>query len=101
MDFKVKTIGMMYKPAVLACVASLMLFACAPEPERQPLPTSVPAMAVPTLAPPVATAQPDLTGRLWIDNALGDIWLIDLASGAVAPAVRTGEVFPGQPASDA
>jgi Tol biopolymer transport system component len=85
--------------AIIAAHLGIVLAACgAPDAQIESLPTSVPVIAVPTLAPPSATPQPSLRGRLWLDFALGDVWSIDLASGATTPALRTDDAFPGQPA---
>jgi Tol biopolymer transport system component len=38
-----------------------------------------------------------LAGRLWVDQALGDIWRIELASGQVSRVNTPSDIFPTQP----
>lgn len=83
-------------PKVVAAAAALLLTACA----TAGAPAGVPAVASlqQALPVPVATGQPDLVGALWMDQAFGEIWRIDLPSGAVRKVLATGEHFPAQPA---
>ena len=41
--------------------------------------------------------MPQLAGRLWVDQALGDLWLIELASGKVSRVSTPNDIFPAQP----
>ena len=83
---------------VIAC--ALLLAACNTGSTLVPTPPIVTLPLVPTLGPPAATPMPQLTGRLWADQALGDIWVIDIATGAVSRANTGANVFPTQPWSD-
>lgn len=80
----------------ITVAATLLLAACAPA----AAPAGVPAGAQvqQALPVPVATGQPDLAGALWMDQAFGEIWRIDLPSGAVRKVLATDKVFPAQPA---
>ncbi len=73
------------------------LIACSPEPTATPIPPTPTAIAVPTLGPPQATPAPQLAGRLWVDQALGDFWRIELASGQVGRVNTPSDIFPAQP----
>lgn len=77
--------------------AALVLVACGTAPVAiEPLPEPTP-LAIPTLGPPHVTPQPNLKGRLWVDQALGTIWIVDLPTGRVSKATTAPDVFPIQP----
>ena len=44
--------------------------------------------------------MPNLSGRLWADQALGDIWVIDLATGKVTRVNTSANIYPTQPWSN-
>ena len=87
---------------IMACTLALALAACdagsTPTPDSTPPIVTLPP--VPTLGPPATTSMPKLSGRLWADQALGNIWVIDVASGAVSRADTGTNVYPTQPWSD-
>ena len=63
-----------------------------------PPPAALKPAAIATLPSPVVTPQPDLSGVLWVDQAFGEIWRIELPSGAPRKVLKTDTVFPAQPA---
>ena len=81
------------------CGLLLGVTACSTEatPTATAIPPTPTAIAVPTLGPPQATPAPQLTGQLWVDQALGDFWRIELASGQVSHVNIPSDIFPAQP----
>lgn len=63
-----------------------------------PPPAAIKPAAIATLPSPVVTPQPELSGVLWVDQAFGEIWRIELPSGAPRKVLKTDTVFPAQPA---
>ncbi len=84
--------------SVRLCIA-LALSACS-TPQTPSTPSSSPSSSSsPFLPPPPAiTPQPAHPGRLWLDFSLGDLWSINLATGAVISLSVPATVFPSQPA---
>ena len=60
-----------------------------------PSPTPSPVI-IATPAPPVFAATPNAAGHLLLDYGLGDIWQVELRSGAVTRIHTSANVFPTQ-----
>ncbi len=63
-----------------------------------PPPAALKPAAIATLPSPVVTPQPNLSGVLWVDQAFGEIWRIELPAGTPRKVLKTDTVFPAQPA---
>ena len=88
------------KTVLTLVVCAFALAGCSTDTTPTPTTPIATLPPVPTFGPPAMTPMPQLSGRLWADQALGDIWEIDLASGNVTRANTGASVYPTQPWSD-
>jgi len=79
---------------LVALILSGLAVACTGAPSSTMTTVDTP---MPTLRPPLVTPIPGLSGTLWMDRSLGEIWEIQMPDGRVQRVPVPPGIFPIQP----